>query len=227
MSRVLLIARKQAMAKAKLHLNKTASFFGPPTKTYTPRMTNVLGTAQKRLDSVGAAAVGKNDANVETLLCAAGCFWGVELAFQRVPGVISTSVGYCGGSVKNPSYEAVCSGRTGHTEACQVVFDNAVVKYSELLDVLWDIHDPTTLNRQGNDIGTQYRAGVYYYNEEQHKVSMESFEKEQKSYKDKIVTELLPAPSEYYIAEPYHQKYLEMGGQCSLKGDTTAIRCYG
>ena len=140
--------------------------------------------------------------------------------------MISTSVGYCGGSVKNPSYEAVCSGRTGHTEACQVVFDNTVVKYSELLDVLWDIHDPTTLNRQGNDIGTQYRAGVYYYNEEQHKVSMESFEKEQKSYKDKIVTELLPAP-EYYIAEPYHQKYLEMGGLCSLKGDTTAIRCYG
>eukprot|EP00943_MAST-04B_sp_MAST-4B-sp1_P004058 g4058.t1 len=222
-----MFAQKQVKTKAALCINKTRSFFQPPKKIFTPRMAIVLKTAKGRLDSNAKdTKLGANKDNVETLLCAAGCFWGVELAFQRVPGVISTSVGYCGGANKNPTYEMVCSGSTGHTEACQVIFDNSIVEYGELLDILWDIHDPTTLNRQGNDIGTQYRAGVYYYNEKQHAVALESFEREQKSYDNKIVTELLPAP-EYFLAEAYHQQYLEKGGQCSLKGDTTAIRCYG
>ena len=221
-----LFARSQRWPRKRLiRTHQTASFFTPPTKTYTPRHTGVLTTAAQRLKSLGENFV-SSDENVETFLCAAGCFWGVELAFQRVPGVLSTSVGYCGGRIDNPTYEEVCSGRSGHTEACKVDFDNAIVKYEELLDILWDIHDPTTLNRQGNDIGTQYRSGIYYYNDEQLETILQSVKNEQRRYSDKIVTEVLPAP-EYYLAEAYHQKYLEMGGQCSLKGDTTAIRCYG
>ena len=144
---------------------------------------------------------------------AAGCFWGVELAFQQVEGVIETSVGYTSGETKDPTYDQVCTGRTGHAEAVEIIFDPNVVSYSELLNVFWKKHDPTTLNRQGPDIGTQYRSGIFYHNNEQKKLAEESKLKAGASgiFAGPIVTEITKA-SIYYIAEDYHQKYLEKRG---------------
>ena len=146
-----------------------------------------------------------NSNRQETAIFAAGCFWGVELAFQRVPGVLKTEVGYTGGTTKNPSYEQVCSGQTGHTEAVKVDFNPDAINYDELLTVYWDRLDPTTRNRQGGDVGTQYRSGVYYFSEEQKNKALASRDAEQKKYASPIVTEILPA-SEWYPAEDYHQK---------------------
>ncbi|EGC34907.1 hypothetical protein DICPUDRAFT_47974 [Dictyostelium purpureum] len=157
---------------------------------------------------------------------AAGCFWSVELLFQRVKGVVKTRVGYCNGQVENPTYRDVCSGKTGHAEAVDLEFDPKEVSYKELLQLFWGKHDPTTLNRQGNDHGSQYRSGIYYHSEEQKKEATESKEEEQKKYKVPIVTEILPA-GHFYPAEEYHQRYLEKGGQCSSKGCNDKIRCYG
>jgi len=162
----------------------------------------------------------------DTAIFAAGCFWGVELAFQRVPGVLKTEVGYTGGTTKNPSYEQVCTGQTGHTEAVQVIYNPSIINYDELLTVYWDRLDPTTRNRQGGDVGTQYRSGIYYFSEEQKNKALSSRDNEQKKYASPIVTEILPA-SEWYPAEEYHQRYLEKGGQCARVGDTSGIRCYG
>lgn len=164
----------------------------------------------------------------EVATFAAGCFWGIELAFQRVPGVVSTSVGYTQGLTKSPSYENVCSGTTGHAEAVQVTFDANAITFSDLLTVFWDIHDPTTLNRQGNDVGSQYRSGIYYHSESQEQAAFASLKRQQALLGDhqRIVTEIKPA-SVYYLAEEYHQQYLAKGGQCSLTGDLTPIRCYG
>lgn len=155
-----------------------------------------------------------------------GCFWGIELAFQRVPGVIKTEVGYCQGFVKNPSYEEVCSGQSGHAEAVQITFDKSVVQMDELLDVLFDIIDPTTYHRQGNDVGSQYRSGIYFHDENQKAVALASLEKQRTKYTDRIVTEV-EALQTWYPAEDYHQQYLAKGGQCSLTGDLSPIRCYG
>ncbi|CAM9692341.1 unnamed protein product [Ascophyllum nodosum] len=163
---------------------------------------------------------------VSNLLETSGCFWGVELAYQRVPGVLETEVGYTDGHKENPSYQEVCRGTTGHTEALRVKFDPRIVKYNELLTVLWDRMDPTTLNRQGNDRGTQYRSGIYYTTPEQKDIAIASKEAEQKKHERPIVTEI-KAATHFWRAEEYHQKYLEKGGQCSSKGDTTSIRCYG
>ena len=157
---------------------------------------------------------------------AAGCFWSVELIFQREPGVVDTSVGYTGGSVKNPSYEAVCTGRTGHAEAVQVTFDPVKVTYNRLLDVFFDKHDPTQLNRQGNDRGTQYRSAIFVHSDEQRAEAEAKKAEVQKKYKAPIATEIT-AIGEYYPAEEYHQRYLEKGGQCAAKGDKSHIRCYG
>jgi peptide-methionine (S)-S-oxide reductase len=200
----------------------TASFFsGPPTKTYSPRHVHILDKATEREKDLG-----RDLQDNEKIIFAAGCFWGIELAFQRVPGVGETSVGYTNGHAKDPTYEAVCGGSTGHTEAVHVAFDRDVVQLKELLDLFWDIHDPTTLNQQGNDVGTQYRSGIYYYSDQQEKIIHESLKQEQGRLVSPIVTEIVPA-SEFYVAEEYHQSYLKKGGQCSLKGDKTAIRCYG
>lgn len=151
---------------------------------------------------------------------AAGCFWGVEEAFREIPGVISTTVGYTGGTLKNPTYQDVCSGRTGHAEALEVEFDPARVSYLELLAVFWKSHDPTTMNRQGPDVGTQYRSAIFYHDAEQEKEARESKAILEKTgiFKRPIVTEIVPA-SEFYRAEDYHQRYFERRGirSCHLQ----------
>ncbi|KAL2558469.1 Peptide methionine sulfoxide reductase A4 [Forsythia ovata] len=161
----------------------------------------------------------------------AGCFWGVELAFQRVPGVTKTEVGYSQGYLHNPTYQDVCSGTTNHSEVVRVQYDPKECSYETLLDVFWARHDPTTPNRQGNDVGTQYRSGIYFYTPEQEKEALESKDKQQKLLNRKIVTEILPA-KKFYRAEEYHQQYLEKGGrfgfkQSADKGCNNPIRCYG
>ena len=147
---------------------------------------------------------------------AAGCFWHVEAAFRQVKGVVSTSVGYAGGKSKKPSYFKVCTGLTGHAESVEIIFDPKKVSYKELLKVFWNIHDPTTLNRQGLDIGTQYRSAIFFHNAKQEKEAKSSKQKLQKSSKHKrdIVTEIKPT-SKFYKAEEYHQKYLEKKGKTS------------
>ncbi|KAI3458369.1 hypothetical protein Pfo_015032 [Paulownia fortunei] len=161
----------------------------------------------------------------------AGCFWGVELAYQRVPGVTKTEVGYTQGYVHNPTYEDVCSGTTKHSEVVRVQYDPKECSFETLLDVFWARHDPTTLNRQGNDVGTQYRSGIYFYSPEQEKAALESKDRQQKLLNRKIVTEILPA-KKFYRAEEYHQQYLAKGGrfgfrQSTEKGCNDPIRCYG
>ncbi len=150
---------------------------------------------------------------MEKATFAAGCFWGVEAAFRQVKGVVSTTVGYTGGSFKDPTYKDVCSGKTGHAEAVEVEYDPSQVSYEEFLTVLWEIHDPTTLNRQGPDVGTQYRSAIFYHTPEQKAAAIASKEKLQHSgrYKNLVVTEITPA-SQFYRAEEYHQQYLEKRG---------------
>ena len=144
---------------------------------------------------------------------AAGCFWGVEEAFRQVKGVVSTAVGYTGGSFKDPTYKDVCSGKTGHAEAVEIEYDPSRVSYEELLSVFWENHDPTTLNRQGPDIGTQYRSAIFFHTPEQKAAAIASKENLQKSgrYKNPISTEITPA-SQFYRAEDYHQQYFEKRG---------------
>lgn len=153
----------------------------------------------------------------EKAVFGAGCFWHVEEEFRKVEGVVKTTVGYMGGSLKNPSYEDVCTGKTGHVEVCLIEFNPEIVSYEKLLKVFWKIHDPTLLNRQGPDIGTQYRSVVFYYNEDQKKMAEESKKKEQKKYNKKIVTQIEKA-GEFYKAKEYHQKYLLKKGlkSCSI-----------
>jgi peptide-methionine (S)-S-oxide reductase len=143
----------------------------------------------------------------------AGCFWGIEAAFRQVRGVTSTTVGYMGGTLKNPTYQDVCTGRTGHAEVVQVEFDPAQVSYEQLLAVFWANHDPTTLNRQGPDVGTQYRSAIFFHTPEQEAAAKASADAISRSgrYKRPVVTEIKPAP-EFWRAEEYHQQYLEKRG---------------
>lgn len=142
---------------------------------------------------------------------AAGCFWGVEAAFRQINGVISTKVGYTGGEMKNPSYEDVCTDKTGHAEAVEVTFDSKKVHYADLLKVFWQNHNPTQLNRQGPDVGTQYRSAIFYHNKKQQEAALKSLEQEQKRYKARIVTKIEKA-ADFFKAEDYHQQYLEKRG---------------
>jgi peptide-methionine (S)-S-oxide reductase len=151
---------------------------------------------------------------------AAGCFWGVEATFRQLPGVISTRVGYTGGQTANPSYKDVCTDRTGHAEAVEVEYDPAKLSYDKLLEVFWENHDPTQLNRQGPDWGTQYRSAIFFHTPEQEaeaKASKEQLEKSRRLSKP-IVTQIVPAV-EFFEAEDYHQQYLEKKGlaSCHIK----------
>lgn len=152
-------------------------------------------------------------AKTEWATFAAGCFWGVEEAFRTLKGVQSTHAGYTGGTVPKPTYEQVCSGRTHHAEAVQVEFDPTEVSYRQLLDLFWNIHDPTTINRQGWDIGEQYRSAIFFHSPEQKKWAEESKATIEKlgKFKNKIVTQIVPA-APFYSAEEYHQKYLMKKG---------------
>ena len=143
----------------------------------------------------------------------AGCFWHVEDLFRKTNGVTSTKVGYTGGKLSNPTYEEVCTDATGHAEAVEVEYDPNKISYEELLDVFWNNHDPTSLNRQGPDIGKQYRSAIFFHDEEQKKIAEKSKQSLESSgkFEKKIVTEIEPAP-EFYQAEEYHQKYFQKHG---------------
>jgi peptide-methionine (S)-S-oxide reductase len=154
----------------------------------------------------------------QTAIFAAGCFWGVEAAFRQVPGVLEVISGYTGGTLPDPSYRQVCSDTTGHAEAVQVTFDPQQVSYEKLLEVFWQIHDPTTMNRQGPDVGSQYRSAIFVHNGEQRALAQASLAREQQHHKKPIVTEITDA-STFYPAEDYHQRYFEKHGvaACHVK----------
>lgn len=149
---------------------------------------------------------------------AAGCFWGVEAAFRRVEGVKDAVVGYTGGSFENPTYEDVCGGKTGHAETVQITYDPTAVSYEELLDVFWNMHDPTQINRQGSDVGAQYRSAIFYHTPEEKLLAEKSRDALLGSgkFKKPIVTEIVPA-SVFWRAEAYHQRYLEKNGLTSCR----------
>jgi peptide-methionine (S)-S-oxide reductase len=165
---------------------------------------------------------------LERAMFGLGCFWGAERKFWQTPGVYTTAAGYAGGFTPNPSYREVCSGATGHAEVVLVVFDPRKVSYADLVKVFWESHDPTQGMRQGNDVGTQYRSGIYYFDDAQREVaerSRDSYQRELSSAGyGTITTEILPAP-EFYYAEDYHQQYLAKnpGGYCGLGG--TGVSC--
>lgn len=157
-----------------------------------------------------------NENNLEIATFAAGCFWGVEDAFMKVRGVKSTRVGYTGGNLTDPTYEDVCTDRTGHAEAIQLKYDPKGISYKELLELFWSLHNPTTVNRQGPDIGTQYRSSIFFHTPEQEKIAKRvKQELDGSKFQNKIVTEIVPA-SIFYPAEEYHQKYYQKigGGSC-------------
>jgi peptide-methionine (S)-S-oxide reductase len=146
---------------------------------------------------------------IETATFGAGCFWGVEASFQKIIGVTKTTVGYMGGNLKNPTYKDVCTDRTGHAEVVQVEFDNSKISYEELLDVFWDIHDPTQKNRQGVDIGSQYKSVIFYHNTEQKNKAERSRARQNQSNKfNKLIVTEITEVKEFYRAEEYHQNYL-------------------
>jgi peptide methionine sulfoxide reductase msrA/msrB len=161
----------------------------------------------------------KANADLQTATFAAGCFWGVESLFQKVKGVVETTVGYTGGTYPDPTYRQVCTGITGHAEAVQILFDAKIVSYEELLSLFWRMHDPTTPNRQGPDVGTQYRSAIFYHSEEQRKAAERSKEEFDRSnvYINKATTQIVLA-STFYAAEDYHQDYFEKqgGGSCHI-----------
>ncbi|MEQ1813004.1 MAG: peptide-methionine (S)-S-oxide reductase MsrA [Candidatus Nitrotoga sp.] len=157
---------------------------------------------------------------MEQATFAAGCFWGIEATFRQIPGVLDTSVGYIGGHTDKPTYKEVCAGDTNHAEAVQIIFDPARVSYAQLLEIFWQCHDPTQLNRQGPDVGTQYRSAIFYHSPQQEIAALQSKAQQQNSgrYTRPIATSIIPATA-YYSAEEYHQQYLEKRGlaHCAIK----------
>lgn len=212
---------------------RPAMIFGRPTLRLPEPAEALPGRAEPmpvpaRHEVLGHPLTGPYPEGLEVADLALGCFWGAEKAFWQVPGVWTTAVGYQGGITPNPTYEETCSGRTGHAEAVRVVFDPAVVSYRDLLKVFWESHDPTQGMRQGNDVGTQYRSGVYWHSEEQRAAAQETRAAFQEvlrrgGYGD-ITTEVVEA-GPFYLAEGYHQQYLwkNPDGYCGLGG--TGMSC--
>jgi len=186
-------------------LGTARSFFGAPTGSERPIPDAPAPGAKHYI--TGNTMYPPWPAGLEVAMFGMGCFWCSENLYMKMPGVYSSQVGYAGGQIPNPSYRDVCSGQTGHNEVVRVVFDPKVVSYVDLLKVFWERHNPTTLNRQGNDMGTQYRSGIYYYSDSQREIA----EKTKAAYQEAIggrtiVTEIVPAP-EFFYAEDYHQQY--------------------
>jgi len=199
----------------------------PTRETALPGRTARMPVPAKHFVN-GAPLAPPFPGGVELALFGMGCFWGAERKFWTMPGVVSTSVGYAGGLTPNPTYEEVCTGRTGHNEVVRVVFDPRKVGYDALLKTFWESHDPTQGMRQGNDVGTQYRSGIYVSSPEQRRLAEASREAYQRVLKDAgygpITTEILDAP-EFYYAEDYHQQYLAKNpmGYCGIGG--TGVAC--
>lgn len=199
----------------------------PTADTALPGRAMAIATARTHL-LTGLPLKGPYGEGLEVAYLAMGCFWGVERVFWQLPGVVLTAVGYGAGLTPNPTYEEVCSGRTGHTEVVKVVFDPAVISYEALLKTFWENHDPTQGMRQGNDIGTQYRSGLYPVNEAQAQIAEASRAAYQAALTarglGRITTEILPAP-EFFYAEDYHQQYLAKNpnGYCGISG--TGVTC--
>ncbi|HGG56573.1 MAG TPA: peptide-methionine (S)-S-oxide reductase MsrA [Nannocystis exedens] len=204
---------------------------------YAPRMPTPAEILPGRSEAMkvpeihfvsGARVLAPFPPGMERAVFAMGCFWGAEKCFWSQPGVYSTSVGYAAGSTKNPTYQEVCSGRSGHTEVVQVIYDPARISYDELLKLFWENHDPTQGMRQGNDVGTQYRSGIYTYTEAQYAAATASKiaygEQLASAGFGAVTTEIVRAP-EFYYAEAYHQQYLAKnpGGYCGLGG--TGVAC--
>jgi peptide-methionine (S)-S-oxide reductase len=188
-------------------------------------MKKILGIVSGLVVLVGMMGVsGAEEARMTTQMekatFAAGCFWGVEATFRATPGVSDTRVGYTGGRTANPTYKDVCYNGTGHAEAVEVMYDPSKVSYEQLLNIFWENHDPTTMNRQGPDIGDQYRSAIFFHSREQEKAAKVSIEEltKKKVFKRPIVTQVVPAV-EFYPAEDYHQQYLEKRGlaNCHIK----------
>ncbi len=194
----------------------------PDAATALPGREEAMPVAARHY-VLDAPLAGPFDESLQMAMFGMGCFWGAEKRFWQMPGVVSTAVGYSAGHTQNPSYQEVCSGMTGHNEVVRVVFDPARISYQGLLRSFWEGHNPTQGMQQGNDVGTQYRSGIYTYNEEQQTLAAESLAAYQAALRSAgmppITTEVLPAP-EFYFAEDYHQQYLAKnpGGYCGLGG---------
>ncbi len=173
--------------------------------------TVVTAAEKKPMNESAASPTDKPAAKTEKITFGGGCFWCIEAVFQRLKGVEKVVSGYAGGHVENPTYKAVCSGETGHAEVVQLQFDPSQVSFEKLMEVFWAAHDPTTLNRQGHDVGTQYRSVVFYENEAQKEAAEKSKAAAQKDFKDPIVTEIVPL-TKFYVAEDYHQNYYNENG---------------
>jgi peptide-methionine (S)-S-oxide reductase len=199
----------------------------PTAEQALPGRDTPIATAQHHFVN-GRPLKGPWPENLEVAMFGMGCFWGVERLFWQVPGVYVTAAGYAGGITPNPTYQETCTGLTGHNEVVLVVFDPEIVSYDELLTLFWEEHDPTQGMRQGNDIGTTYRSGIYTFSLEQHAAALESRNAYQQalsaSGRGRITTEVLEAP-EFYYAEDYHQQYLAKNpnGYCGLRG--TGVSC--
>ncbi len=203
--------------------------FGPGKKTEMPVASEALPGRQERMPVVNQHFINKTPIQepfpegMEMAMFGLGCFWGAERIFWQADGVYSTAVGYAGGFTQNPTYEDLCTGKTGHNEVVRVIYDPENISYESLLKIFWESHNPTQGMRQGNDTGTQYRSGIYTYGDEQLDVAKKSLSKYQQALVEAghgtITTEILSAP-EFYYAEEYHQQYLAKtpGGYCGLGG---------